>query len=69
MSTGIGTRWTPGHVVRIDSVTGRYEEINPPQLSADALKLQQALLDKRLPLTLFGFVVGGVRKLHRSYPT
>lgn len=42
----IGARWTPAHVVRQDSASGYYEELNAPssRLSADAMALQSALL-------------------------
>lgn len=44
----IGARWTPEHVVRQDSASGFYEEVNAPssRLSADAVALQAALLSR-----------------------
>lgn len=42
----VGARWTPQHIVRQDSASGFYEELNAPssRLSADAANLQTALL-------------------------
>lgn len=47
----IGARWTPEHVVRQDSASGFYEELNAPssRLSADAVALQAALLSRPRP--------------------
>jgi hypothetical protein len=42
----VGSRWTPEHVVRQDTSSGFFEEINAPssRLSDDAIGLQAALL-------------------------
>lgn len=37
----ISSRWKPGHVVRVDSGIGTYEEVNPMH---DNDKIQSALL-------------------------
>jgi hypothetical protein len=40
----IGTRWQEGHVLRRDTSTGFYEEINPPMRTHCERFVQQALL-------------------------
>ena len=45
----IGARWQPGHVVRFDSSSGFYEEVNAERMGSDALALQSALLAERRP--------------------
>lgn len=40
----ISSRWKPGHVIRIDTQAGSFEEINAPLMSIDALNVQTALL-------------------------
>lgn len=46
--TPIGTRATSEHIVRRDTATGMYEEINARFTSKDAIRLQEALTNKRL---------------------
>ena len=48
MSANIGTRWKPGHVIRRDTETGDYCEINSPMRSATEWFVQQAMLAKRV---------------------
>lgn len=49
----IGSRWQPGHVVRIDTRAGTFEEINPPCDRDDERRLQTALLKPEpVPATL-----------------
>lgn len=43
----IGTRAPEGHVVRRDSATGHFEEINARFTSRDSILLQEALTNKR----------------------
>lgn len=45
----IGSRWTPGPVEYRDSAAGRFEQVNPRDLSLDADVIQRALLCKVPP--------------------
>lgn len=45
----IGTRYTPQHVVRLDSQSGFFEEVNASRQSLDAARLQLALLVQPRP--------------------
>lgn len=40
----ISSRWKPGHVIRIDTERGSFEEINAPLLSSAEIDVQTALL-------------------------
>jgi hypothetical protein len=40
----LGSRYTSGHIVRRDSATGVYEELNSPLYSATERSVQRALL-------------------------
>jgi len=40
----IGTRWTPSHVIKRDSVAGTYEEVNAPLESSTEARMQTVLL-------------------------
>ena len=57
----IGSRWTPQHVVRQDSASGFYEELNAPssRLSADAVALQSALLSRPRPSRIADWIFAG----------
>ena len=48
MSATIGTRWKPGHVIRRDTETGDYCEINSPMRSASEWFVQRAMLAKHV---------------------
>ena len=43
----ISTRWKPGHVVRHDSLTGTFEEVNSPLNSGAEVFAQHALLARQ----------------------
>ena len=57
--THIGARWTPDHVLRQDSSSGFYEELNAPssRMSYDASNLQAALLRKPAPRSRIADVI------------
>lgn len=40
----ISSRWQPGHVIRIDTQRGSFEEVNPPLLSSAEIDVQTAFL-------------------------
>ena len=43
----VGSRWTPGHVVRIDTERGTYECLNSPHSTQAEALVQRALLASR----------------------
>jgi len=48
-AVAISSRWAPGHRIRIDTVAGSYEEVNPPLVSAAEADVQAALLARSKP--------------------
>jgi hypothetical protein len=44
MKPKLSSRWEPGHVVRRDTSTGLFEEINSPMYDNTEIKVQRALL-------------------------
>ncbi len=47
MSAVIGLRWKPGHVMRRDTESGHYEEVNSPSDSNTERLIQRALLPRK----------------------
>jgi len=45
----ISSRWKPGHVIRIDTERGSFEEINAPLVSTTEAVVQHVLLTKPKP--------------------
>ncbi len=43
----LGHRWTPQHVIRIDTLAGFYEEINSPVYARAEREVQRALLPQK----------------------
>ena len=56
----IGSRWKPGHVVRIDTEAGTFEEVNAPLASSTEAYVQAALLAPKptgYPVTWWAIVL------------
>lgn len=47
MKTAISSRWEPGHVTRIDTEAGTFEEVNSPLTSSTEAHVQAALLHRK----------------------